>query len=42
VLGAGVSPFETTRFGVEWEHSMNRLVGQRFRLLATLDLAVML
>jgi hypothetical protein len=42
VLGGGVSPFETTRFGVEWEHSMNRLVGQRFRLLATLDLAVML
>jgi hypothetical protein len=42
VLGGGISPFETTRLGLEWEHSMNRLVGQRFRLLATLDLSVLL
>ena len=41
VLGGGVTPFDRTRFGVEWEHSMNRLVGQRFRVLATLDLTVM-
>jgi hypothetical protein len=25
----------------EWEHAMNRLVGQRFRALATLDLSVL-
>ncbi|HTA88796.1 MAG TPA: hypothetical protein VK745_04450, partial [Polyangiaceae bacterium] len=45
VLGAGVSPhfllFSKGRFGVEWEHSMNRLVGQRFRALATLDFSVL-
>lgn len=40
VLGGGILPLETTRIGLEWEHSMNRLVGQRFRVLATLDLAV--
>lgn len=44
VLGAGVSPglrlFGTSRLGVEWEHAVNRLVGQRFRMLATLDLSV--
>lgn len=42
VLGGGISPLPATRMGIEWEHSMNRLVGQRFRLLATLDLAVVL
>ncbi len=41
VLGGGVSPFDQTRLGLEWEHSMNRLVGQRFRVLATLDLTVL-
>jgi hypothetical protein len=41
VVGGGMRPFETTRFGVEWEHSMNRLVGQRYRVLATLDLTVL-
>ena len=41
VLGGGMTPFESTRFGVEWEHTMNRLVGQRFRVLATLDLTVL-
>jgi hypothetical protein len=41
VLGGGVTPFDETRLGLEWEHSMNRLVGQRFRVLATLDLTVL-
>lgn len=45
VLGAGLLPsLELSgqgRLGVEWEHSMNRLVGQRFRLLCTLDLTVL-
>lgn len=40
VLGGGVRPFADTRCGVELEHTANRLVGQRFRLLLTLDLAV--
>lgn len=45
VLGGGISPnfmlFSKGRFGVEWEHTMNRLVGQRFRVLATLDFSVL-
>jgi hypothetical protein len=41
VLGGGFSPFRQTRLGLEWEHSMNRLVGQRFRVLATLDMTVL-
>jgi hypothetical protein len=45
VLGAGVSPgidvLNTARLGVEWEHAMNRLVGQRYRVLATLDFSVL-
>lgn len=45
VLGAGVSPsfmqVSRARLGLEWEHTMNRLVGQRFRLLATLSVAVL-
>jgi len=36
VLGGGVLPLQNTRLGIEWEHSINRLVGQRFRLLASL------
>jgi hypothetical protein len=43
VLGVGILPNALgtrSRVGVEWEHSMNRLVGQRYRLLATLDLSV--
>jgi len=43
VRGAGLRPNALgarSRFGIEWEHSMNRLVGQRYRLLATLDLSV--
>ena len=41
VLGGGMVPFERTRFGIEWEHNMNRLVGQRYRVLATLDLTIL-
>lgn len=41
VLGGGVSPFERTRMGLEWEQSANRLVDQRYRLLATLELTVL-
>jgi hypothetical protein len=41
VLGGGFRPLPRTRLGVEWEHSMNDLVGQRFRALCTLDLTVL-
>jgi hypothetical protein len=45
VLGAGISPgidvLNTARLGVEWEHAMNRLVGQSYRVLATLDFSVL-
>jgi hypothetical protein len=41
VVGGGLYPgpglISRGRFGFEWEHSVNRLVGQRFRLLLTLD-----
>jgi len=43
VLGCGMKPGglgDRARLGVEWEHAMNRLVGQRYRVLATLDLSV--
>ena len=44
VVGAGVSPgleyIGQTRLGVEFDHTLNRLVGQRFRLLGTLSLAL--
>lgn len=38
VLGGGYRPFPVFRAGLEWEHSMNDLVGHRFRMLATLAL----
>ncbi len=45
VLGGGVSPnfmqFSRGRLGVEWEHTMNHLVGQRYRMLATLNFSVL-
>jgi hypothetical protein len=45
VLGAGLTPgpnfFARSRVGVELEHQMNRIVGQRFRALVTLDLTVL-
>jgi hypothetical protein len=44
VLGAGVVTgsglFSRSRLGIEWEHTFNRLVSQRFRVLATLELGV--
>jgi hypothetical protein len=45
VLGAGLTPgptfFSRSRLGVEFEHEMNRVVGQRFRALLTLDFTVL-
>jgi len=41
VLGGGYRPTARTRVGFEWEHSMNDLVGNRFRALCTLDLTVL-
>jgi hypothetical protein len=41
VLGGGYRPFRRARVGLEWEHSMSELVGQRFRVLCTLDLTVL-
>jgi hypothetical protein len=44
VLGGGISPAflgSHGRVGVEWEHTMNRLVGERYRLLATVDFTVL-
>ncbi len=38
VLGGGLHPSDTSRVGVEWEHTTNRLVGQRFSVFATLQL----
>lgn len=40
VVSGGHRPFERTRVGLEWEHTMNHLVGQRFRALATLAVTV--
>lgn len=44
VLGGGLRPGglgDRARLGLEWEHTMNRLVGQRYRVLATLELTVL-
>jgi hypothetical protein len=44
VLGGGIAPTflgSRGRVGLEWEHTMNHLVGQRFRVLATLDFTVL-
>jgi hypothetical protein len=45
VLGAGLRPgpgfISRGRMGFEWEQTMNRLVGQRFRMLVTLDFTVL-
>jgi hypothetical protein len=40
VLGGGFQPNDAARLLVEWEHDMNRLVGQRYRILALLNLRV--
>ena len=41
VLSAGWRPAKFADTRVEWEHDMNRLVGQRFRVLALINLLVM-
>jgi hypothetical protein len=41
VLGGGYRPFGRSRVGLEWEHSMSELVGQRLRVLCTLDLTIL-
>jgi len=40
VLGLGYRFAPRSQAGVEWEHDMNRLVGQRFRLMFVLNVAV--
>jgi hypothetical protein len=40
VLGGGFRPSPVLEALLEWEHDMNRLVGQRYRLLAIVNLAV--
>jgi hypothetical protein len=37
VLGAAVKPIDLAKVGVEWEHDVNERVGQRFRVMARLD-----
>jgi hypothetical protein len=41
VCGGGFRPLAGSRVGAEWEHTVNRLVGQRFRMVATLDILVL-
>jgi hypothetical protein len=41
VLAGGYKPGEIADFRVEWEHNMNRLVGQRFRVVGLVNLWVM-
>lgn len=41
VLGAGWRPADEANVMLEWEHNTNRLVGQRYRILAVLNLLVM-
>ncbi|HEU4532864.1 MAG TPA: hypothetical protein VFS00_02055, partial [Polyangiaceae bacterium] len=40
VLGGGWRPAEYADARVEWEHNANRLVGQRYRVVALLNLWV--
>ena len=40
VLGAAFRPSDVATGRIEWEHDMNALVGQRFRILALLDITV--
>jgi len=40
VLGGAFQPSPIARAMLEWEHDMNRLVGQRFRILALVNLTV--
>ncbi|MSP25149.1 MAG: hypothetical protein EXR75_08285 [Myxococcales bacterium] len=36
VIAPEITPVETTKLRLEWEHDMNRLVGQRFRVVGWL------
>lgn len=40
VLAAGYKPASLARFRLEWEHDMSRLVGQRYRVVALVNLLV--
>jgi hypothetical protein len=40
VLGAGWNPGQIVDVKIEWEHDMNRLVGQRFRVVGLVNLRV--
>ncbi len=41
VLTGGFKPARVAQFKLEWEHDMNRLIGQRFRVLALINLLVL-
>ncbi|MEO7332044.1 MAG: hypothetical protein ABI193_25940 [Minicystis sp.] len=41
VLSGGFKPARVAQFKLEWEHDMNRLIGQRFRVLALINLLVL-
>jgi hypothetical protein len=41
VLAGGFKPAKVADFRLEWEHDMNHLVGQRFRVLALINLLVL-
>lgn len=41
VVSFGHQLLSENRVGLEWEHDINRLVGQRYRVLATLDLTLL-
>lgn len=41
VLAGGFHPIDEARLRIEWEHSMNDLVGSRFRVLGVVDVLVL-
>jgi len=41
VLSSGFRPMRVAHFRLEWEHDMNRLVGQRYRVLGLINLLVL-
>ena len=41
VLTSAFRPMRVAEFRLEWEHDMNRLVGQRYRVLALINLLVL-
>jgi hypothetical protein len=41
VLSAGFTPMRVASFQLEWEHDTNRLIGQRYRVLALINLMVL-